>query len=229
MAFLYSIRYIPTVTHPSMDSRDFPLLATTKQVLFERLFDAKFSLQVFQKDPNFGGSYLEYYQKNIESCKAHSTAQSHGSIASLVSLLKQPDASRTSVESAIEKQLSEGELEDSNEIIEDSVNLAVRLLLMMPTGVFLTPGRSITVSGDTKLTWKEGTIIDLVGTEISPQTMMGDNVKLEKMFNARNLERIAGIEIRWTSNLADHLRMRDEDSAVEIFHYASFLRFHRQW
>jgi len=56
---------------------------------------------------------------------------------------------------------------------------------------------------------------------------MKDHVKLEKIFNAMNLEHIAGIEVRWTSNLADHLRMRDDDKAVEIFHYATFLRLHQ--
>ena len=97
---------------------------------------------------------------------------------------------------------------------------------MMPTGG-LASGQSIRVSGETKLDWKDGTIKDLVNSEIVCQSDMNEGVKLEKIFNARNPERIAGIKIRWTSNLADHLRMREEDTAVEIFHYASFLRFHK--
>jgi len=48
-------------------------------------------------------------------------------------------------------------------------------------------------------------------------------VKLEKIFNARNLGRIAGIEIEWTKNLADHLRLIDEDRKVAIFHHATYL------
>ena len=50
-----------------------------------------------------------------------------------------------------------------------------------------------------------------------------ENVKLEKIFNAGNLGRIAGIEIEWTNNLADHLRVVDEDKKVAIFYHASFL------
>ncbi|KAH6675929.1 hypothetical protein B0J14DRAFT_477619, partial [Halenospora varia] len=49
-------------------------------------------------------------------------------------------------------------------------------------------------------------------------------VKLERIFNATNLEQIAGIEVRWTSNFADHLRMRGDDKAVGIFRYATFLK-----
>jgi hypothetical protein len=52
-------------------------------------------------------------------------------------------------------------------------------------------------------------------------------VKLEKLFNARSLERIGGISIDWTNNLADHLRVKDDRNdkiKVAIFHYASFLK-----
>ncbi|KAF2178669.1 hypothetical protein K469DRAFT_731671 [Zopfia rhizophila CBS 207.26] len=51
------------------------------------------------------------------------------------------------------------------------------------------------------------------------------------MFTASNLERIAGIQIKLTDNLADHLRMIDkEDKFVAIFHHASFLkRQNRCW
>jgi hypothetical protein len=85
------------------------------------------------------------------------------------------------------------------------------------------------VSGETRFDWKAGNIKALVESHFTPQTSMKESVKLEKIFNARNLEHIAGLEIRWINNLADHLRMRDDDTAVEIFHHASFLRFHHNW
>ncbi len=51
-----------------------------------------------------------------------------------------------------------------------------------------------------------------------------ENVKLEKIFSALNLGRIAGMEIQFTNNLADHLRvMSEDDKKVAIFHNASFL------
>jgi hypothetical protein len=50
-----------------------------------------------------------------------------------------------------------------------------------------------------------------------------DSIKLEKSFNALNVQRIGGIKIWWTNNLADHLRMMDDDKAVFVFHHASFL------
>jgi hypothetical protein len=100
---------------------------------------------------------------------------------------------------------------------------------MIPIGPFLATSGGITVSDETYVLWKEGTMTEFVSGTFSPQILVKERVKLEKGFNLRNLKRIAGIEIRWTSNLADHLRMREDDTAVEIFHYASFLRFHQNW
>ncbi|KAK4461478.1 hypothetical protein QBC42DRAFT_270086 [Cladorrhinum samala] len=51
-----------------------------------------------------------------------------------------------------------------------------------------------------------------------------ETVKLEKIFKASNLCRIAGLRIVWTDNLADHLRLSDDDTRVHIFHHASFLQ-----
>lgn len=42
------------------------------------------------------------------------------------------------------------------------------------------------------------------------------------MFTARNLERVAGIRVIWTSNLADHLHLEDDDTSVRIFYHVSF-------
>jgi hypothetical protein len=46
-----------------------------------------------------------------------------------------------------------------------------------------------------------------------------------KKFNVRQLARIAGFEIIWTSNLVDHLLLQDEDDNVKvhIFHQLKVL------
>lgn len=49
-----------------------------------------------------------------------------------------------------------------------------------------------------------------------------------KKFNARQLSRVAGFEIIWTSNLLDHLLVQDEDEKVKvhIFHHVKVLENH---
>ena len=49
-----------------------------------------------------------------------------------------------------------------------------------------------------------------------------DKVKLPKIFTTANLEMIADIQVRWNSNLVDHLSRRDGGTKVMLYHQASF-------
>jgi hypothetical protein len=62
----------------------------------------------------------------------------------------------------------------------------------------------------------------------TPPACTHRHIKLEKQFNALNLQRIGGIRISWTDNLADHLRMMDDDKTVAVFYHASFLEYQKQ-
>jgi hypothetical protein len=42
-------------------------------------------------------------------------------------------------------------------------------------------------------------------------------IKFDSKFSAYNLERLAGIKILWTNNIADHLRLVEDDSKLCIF------------
>jgi hypothetical protein len=54
-------------------------------------------------------------------------------------------------------------------------------------------------------------------------------VKFESIFKARNFKNVAGINIIWTSNLVDHLRILEDETdgstSVAIFHHTSFLQW----
>jgi hypothetical protein len=160
-------------------------------------------------------SYFCYYRRLVENSRTWSTMKTHNNIIDLVRLLKQPEATRESVQNILRKRLLDEELEEADEILEDSINLVVRLLLMVSTGGFLSARCSLIVSGETKISmytlspryselispdWKHGTIKCLVRTQFATQRTMKESVKLEKFFNARNLEHTAGIKVRWTSN-----------------------------
>ena len=84
-----------------------------------------------------------------------------------------------------------------------------------------------------ELEWKHGSLREFLTSQFCRDgTLKREHVKLEKLFVAVNLERIAGLRIHWTSNLANHLRMMEQDTEVAIFHQCSvsnclglFLRF----
>jgi hypothetical protein len=136
-----------------MDSRDFPPSPKTKQSIVNAFFDCS-------NDPHPEPPYESfhcYYRTSVKSSKPYSISKSYRDIISLVELLRRPEVTRNSVESGLRNRLPENELEDSDEILKDSINLGTRLLLMISTGDFRSVGHSISVSRETKLYWTHGT------------------------------------------------------------------------
>ncbi|KAH6672957.1 hypothetical protein B0J14DRAFT_654684 [Halenospora varia] len=155
--------------------------------------------------------------------------QTHRTILDVIRLLTSsiPGGNLEEIRNFLRQKLLPHEFENADEILEGSINFAARLLIMVPAWGMISMGRSLIVTGETKLDWKDGPIRQLVLHHFDHQVQMTEKVKFEKLFNARNLERVGGIKIRWTSNLADHLRMREDDRTVELFHYVSFLDLHK--
>lgn len=85
------------------------------------------------------------------------------------------------------------------------------------------------VSGSTPLTWSgKQTLRQAIEQHFQPQRVLQpDNPRLEKLFTARNLTYIAGIEIKWTNNIVDHLLLSDDDQSVFVFHFAGYLQFQK--
>src|SRR5204862_490566 len=83
----------------------------------------------------------------------------------------------------------------ANELLDGSVDLTARLISMMEIGVF-----HYGFSGRKGLVWDQGSLKDFVDGYFNVPVELGQDVKLEKTFNGRNLSRIAGINIEWTDN-----------------------------
>lgn len=108
---------------------------------------------------------------------------------------------------------------NEDELLDGSIDLVGRLLLMVEFGRL-----QYGFDGREKVEWTANSLKECVGKHFyAPRVLGQDSVKLEKIFDARNLGRITGIEIEWTNNLANHLSLVDEDKKVAIFHHASFL------
>jgi hypothetical protein len=103
-----------------------------------------------------------------------------------------------------------------------SLDLVIRLLFMIEVGNI--PNR---FSRNSPWLWNKGKLSQFLATCFALQpTSSQEWVRLGRVFTARNIERIAGIRIKWTNNLADHLRLFDSEEGelvVDIFHHASFL------
>lgn len=103
--------------------------------------------------------------------------------------------------------------------LENSLNWAVRLVTMVEVGEL-----KCAFSHRRPLLWEHGTLPEFLSELFTPKKPPAGHVRLEKTFNALNLERLAGISIEWTSDLASHLSLRDDDTKLLVFQHAAFLR-----
>jgi hypothetical protein len=199
-----------------------PISAGIQSQILSRIWDEQISdaQNVDDKvrfDPYFG-YYTAQCHLALHDRGRHASARTHEDIAFIVQNLRAGET-RESIKQMLSSRLSIPKPANVDDVLDGSVNLAVRLALMVEVGGF-----KYGFSGRREVLWKTGTLKDFLTNYFrSSRTLGQDGVKLERLFNARNLGRIARIEIEWTSNLFDHLRLIDDERKVAIFHHAGFL------
>ena len=102
------------------------------------------------------------------------------------------------------------------------IDLAVDVGSMLSVAKF--PGD---ISYDEPIHWEDNTTLaDLVYQCFPSVPESEDIVKLPQTFTAAHLEKIGGIQVIWTSNLADHLLLKEDDTKLMLFHQVSILKLH---
>ncbi|KUJ15717.1 uncharacterized protein LY89DRAFT_564138, partial [Mollisia scopiformis] len=167
-----------------------------------------------------------YFQYYTEQCRiafhVHGrkiSANTHQQVLDIVSSFQDGSCRKTILRNLVGNYNTGGTTE-SEDTFESSIDLAVRLALMLDVGELRNA-----FSGRRRLIWSEGSIQDFVRDIFSENvTLSHEGIKLGTSFTARNLDRVTGFRVELTTNLADHLRLRYEDRTVSIFHHASFLK-----
>ncbi|KAI5457844.1 hypothetical protein BGZ63DRAFT_427871 [Mariannaea sp. PMI_226] len=165
-------------------------------------------------------SYFAYYswQTNmfLRGDGLHVSVNSHRDVANIANDLLRGKLSREKVKLNLQGQSNIDEAR-----FQASINLTARLLFMMSIGK-----APHVIPGGTDLVWMDnsGPIKDFIAAQFSSTSLMSEEaIRLEKLFTAQNLDRIAGLKITWTDDISDHLRLFNFDTEVAIFHHASFL------
>jgi hypothetical protein len=168
--------------------------------------------------------YWRYYR---EECLLyqHSLKPNDRAIKSLEDLLEivqmlKSGLLKNEIKDVLRSKL-DGRIDSTDANLKMSIDLAARLLLMMNID-----GREALILRPNRLIWEAGSLKHFVRQCFDPSDsgMMTFGLKVGRTFTARNLERVAGLEIIWTDNLANHLRVTGDDTRVFIFHHASFLQ-----
>lgn len=179
------------------------------------------------KSENYS-SYFTYYTQQSNTAfhdnGRHLSVKTHEDIIEIASEINS-GSKREDIKLWLSSKMPDPKPENTDELIDASIDLTVRLLTMMDVGDL-----KFGFSGQNQLVWSEGSLEEWVhGYFEAPQVLENEYVKLESIFNARNLVRIAGFEIHWTNNLADHLRiMNEDDRKIAIFHNVTFLEAQRK-
>ncbi|KAL2842927.1 hypothetical protein BJY01DRAFT_216260 [Aspergillus pseudoustus] len=86
-----------------------------------------------------------------------------------------------------------------------------------------------TFTGRRCAVWGHGQLRDFMEKQFPTKPSIDDSgVKLQRDFDVCSMVRIAGFNIELTTDLSQHLQLRDADRTVTIFHHASFLKSQRE-
>ncbi|KAI0857679.1 hypothetical protein F4860DRAFT_505869 [Xylaria cubensis] len=164
-------------------------------------------------------AYEEYFRRQWYAIAAdadghHMAAQEVEDVFQIVRLLTQGYQ-----RDAIVSRLKQTDPTATEEACDSSVDLAVRLLLMLKVGVV-----RYQANPRHDLKWEKGSLKDFVQNRFNKAPALDcHHVRLPKSFDAWSISTIGGLKLEFTDNLADHLLLTDGDATVLIFHHASFL------
>lgn len=111
---------------------------------------------------------------------------------------------------------------------EYSINLALRLVSMTKFG--FGPGEFVPHRCPPRYhAWEQGSLKEYLKSYFDkPPVLSCDRLRLPKTFHAWSIDKIGGIDISFTDNLADHLLLVEDDSKLMIFHHVSFLEYQNE-
>ena len=199
-----------------------------------------FDLQPFELRPaaisTIDNAFESFFNRYSLLCKLAANKSrevetiTHWHLVEIITLLKRRDSTRGDVVVTVMQDLV---VAHSQSLARTLVDLAAGVWLMLSISKY--PGD---ISYDEPIDWNDNEILGtdhnifqqegLISKTLSHQYNSTDLVKLPQSFTAAHLEQIGGIKVIWTSNLADHLLLKDDDTKLMLFHHVSILYLHKQ-
>jgi hypothetical protein len=210
----------------SADLHESPIPTPVKGAILQSFWETAINCQTIANTESELDPYFTYYSQQcllmLGDGGRHTAARKHRDISRIVQRFKER-RDRGGILNALRTEMHNMKLPDEEDMLQGSINLAARLYLMMSFGD--VPNAAIP---ERALSWTVGSVQHFLTEYLGPrQVLSSESVKLQKLFNGRNVQRLAGIKIEWTADLGQHLRMIHDDERVAIFHHASFLRLHQ--
>ncbi|MCJ1372179.1 hypothetical protein MMC20_003401 [Loxospora ochrophaea] len=216
---------------------ELPLPLQLRCALTNSIWNKGLTLNAYKQDQHEQDNpFFSHYE---DSCNL-AISSSYGGLISrqesneIVRIIKQlrSNEPRDSIQKDLIQRLSSGKEQDDYDYAKAAdciIYLVIRLWLMCHVG---------TIGGEVRheqymAEWDRGSLRELMAAQFPDNSRLDEPVQLEKQFQARNLEKLAGIQVLWTANLLDHLRVhdpwhRDGQMRVSLFYHVHFLEYHKE-
>ena len=178
-------------------------------------------------------TYFEYYSEELsllykgisqKSWQATNLPiETHDDIFHIVNLLRDRD-NRDILRPGLRQNLSLRFCSSDNEGLNRSINLAIRLWLMINAQ---EPEFQSLRKGATSIQWNDETKLSAFLQSLFPNSRWGitpQSNRLGPQFTAVFMQRICDLKIEWTLSLYDHLRLDRQRKALKIFPYKGHLQ-----
>ena len=179
--------------------------------------------------------FKDWYEEQCQQCGREVSVRTEAELMEIIGYLRDPQETRASIRQKLLLRHTTGQTQPppssqqpvaqntSTSDLDASITLAARLFLMISVGEF---GHSVSIGRP--IPWGEDSLQTVVDDTFAPGTGQIESFRITKNFNALNLERIARIKVFWTSNLAEHLLLNDDEGTVTLFHHVTFLKMHQE-
>lgn len=115
-----------------------------------------------------------------------------------------------------------------SDVSREKTNAQVALLARVWSMVSLDAPKYSLFLGQSTCWPSESSLLETIKDAFEPGPEPPENTTFPVGLTLANLELIAGIQVVWTSNFTDHLKLTCEDTKVMVFHQLSFLELHKR-
>jgi hypothetical protein len=167
-------------------------------------------------DDRFGAYFTSWFEDQCGDATGSVSKMTIGDMLGIITLVSDNLETRETIQSKV-LQLHQQRFKETE--VDMAITLAARLWSIS----YIDGHKPPFITGKT-IDWRIGSLNGTLAAHFQP--LSTDKGKLPSFFTAEKIDRIAGIQILWTGNLLDHLRMINDDKAVYLFHQVSFLAIH---
>lgn len=171
-------------------------------------------------------AYFKYYEDECMKASAgggkHSTIRTHADVLKVAKDLRSGRTKGEIKQALIALDTQQRQYDVIAQMAEGSIRLAVRLFAMIDVG----PVAHNYSPCHTSLNWtiEQHDLRTLLDLQFKKSPLAPESSKFGRLFNALNIRRYAGVKIQWTENLANHLRLVEDDTTLCVFHHVTWLK-----